>query len=198
MVGIGRNLPWKSTVRPNAIRTSSRSISSVSQPNQSSEVWIFIYFSCSICWLSGFRSIQSLGCSIYNLKFGRNFGRSKLLFLVTFWGLSKNKSDSKWGVLPRVGVWSLGSEIFRHTRIALDTRSVRACGGAWPRVVAWLWPVLRSSCRHERVGFRGSRFGVRLSPERIFHIARSVGAVSLNNRIALNFGYVGLHDVRIV
>ncbi|BBH02854.1 F-box family protein with DUF295, partial [Prunus dulcis] len=38
VVGIGRNLPWKSTVRPNAIRTSSRSISSVSQPNQSSEV----------------------------------------------------------------------------------------------------------------------------------------------------------------
>ena len=38
VAGIGRNLPWKSTVRPNAIRTSSRSISSVSQPNQSSEV----------------------------------------------------------------------------------------------------------------------------------------------------------------
>ncbi|BBH08079.1 Ankyrin repeat family protein, partial [Prunus dulcis] len=81
VVGIGRNLPWKSTVRPNAIRTSSRSISSVSQPNQSSE--------------------------------------------------SKNKSDSKWGVLPRVGVWSLGSTIFRHTRIALDTRSALR---VWRRV----------------------------------------------------------------
>ncbi|BBG92926.1 hypothetical protein Prudu_000796, partial [Prunus dulcis] len=37
VAGIGRNLPWKSTVRPNAIRTSSCSISSISQPNQSSE-----------------------------------------------------------------------------------------------------------------------------------------------------------------
>ena len=86
VVGIGRNLPWNSTVRPNAIRTSSRSISSVSQPNQSSEVWIFIYFSCSICWLAGFRSIRSLDHSIFDLKFGRNFGRSKLAFPVTFWG----------------------------------------------------------------------------------------------------------------
>ena len=66
-----------------------------------------------------------------NLKIRPNFGPSKLLFPVTFWGLSKNKSDSKWGVLPRVGVWSLGSTIFRHTRIALDTRSAPR---VWRRV----------------------------------------------------------------
>ena len=57
------------------------------------------------------------------MKSGQKFGRSKLLFLVTFWGMPKNKSDSKWGVLARVGVWSLGSEIFRPPGIALDTQS---------------------------------------------------------------------------
>ncbi|BBH09058.1 hypothetical protein Prudu_021455, partial [Prunus dulcis] len=155
-------------------RTSFLSISSVSQPNQSSEI--------------DFTS-RLFDFRIENWP---NFGRRDRPFPATFWGLSKNKSDSKRGVLPRIGIWSLGSKIFRRTRIALDTRSARACGGAWARVVARLWPVLRSSCRHERVGFRGSRFGVRLSPERISHIARSVGAVSFNCWIALNFGYVGL------
>ena len=83
----------------------------------------------------GFRSILALRRSIFDLKFGRNFGRRDLLFSVTFWGMSKNKSDSKWGVLPRIGVWSLGSEIFRQPKIALDTQSASACGGVWAKVV---------------------------------------------------------------
>ena len=52
-----------------------------------------------------------------------NFGRRDRPFSATFWDMSKNKSDSKWGVLPRIGVWSLGSEIFRPPEIALDTQS---------------------------------------------------------------------------
>ncbi|BBG92454.1 hypothetical protein Prudu_000201, partial [Prunus dulcis] len=37
VVRIGRNLPWKPTVRPNATRTSSSNISLISSPNLSSE-----------------------------------------------------------------------------------------------------------------------------------------------------------------
>ncbi|BBH07028.1 hypothetical protein Prudu_018831, partial [Prunus dulcis] len=37
LVRIGRNLPWKPTVRPNATRTSSSNISLISSPNLSSE-----------------------------------------------------------------------------------------------------------------------------------------------------------------
>ncbi|KAI5312310.1 hypothetical protein L3X38_041483 [Prunus dulcis] len=78
-----------------------------------------------------FRSILALKCSIFDLKFGQNFGLRDLLLSVTFWGMSKNKSDSKWGVLPRIGVWSLGSEIIRQPKIALDNR---ICPRVWRRV----------------------------------------------------------------
>ena len=146
----------------------------------------------------GVRSILALRGSILNLKIRPNFGPSKLLFPVTFWGWSKNKSDSKWGVLPRVGVWSLGSKIFRRTVIALDTRSARACGGAWARVAACLWSVLRSSCRHERVGFRGSQFGRRLTIERISPIGRYPGSIGWDRRMVPNLIYVNLGNSRIV
>ena len=112
--------------------------------------------------------------------------------------MSKNKSDSKWGVLPRVGVWSLGSKIFRRSVIALGTRSARACGGAWARVAACLWSVLRSSCRHERVGFRGSQFGRRLTIERISPIGRYPGSIGWGRWMVSKIIYVQLGIFRIV
>ncbi|CAL8076405.1 unnamed protein product [Prunus armeniaca] len=45
---------------------------------------------------------------------------------VSFWGTSKNKSDSKLGVLPRVGVWAHDLEVFRRCDIALDTHALPA------------------------------------------------------------------------
>ncbi|CAL8151123.1 unnamed protein product [Prunus armeniaca] len=45
---------------------------------------------------------------------------------VSFWGTSKNKSDSKLGVLPRVGVMSRDSWFFRRCDIALDTHALPA------------------------------------------------------------------------
>ena len=65
-----------------------------------------------------------VGCRTLDLRIENrpNFGRRDRPFSATFWGMSKNKSDSKWGVLPGIGVWSLGSEIFRPLGIALDTR----------------------------------------------------------------------------
>ncbi|CAL9012360.1 unnamed protein product [Prunus brigantina] len=39
----------------------------------------------------------------------------------SFWGRSKNKSGSKWGVIPRIGVLSLDLEFFRRGVIALGT-----------------------------------------------------------------------------
>ncbi|CAL8160816.1 unnamed protein product [Prunus armeniaca] len=47
-------------------------------------------------------------------------------FSVSFWGTSKNKSDSKLGVLPRVGVLALDLEVFRRCNIALDTHALPA------------------------------------------------------------------------
>ncbi|CAL8137800.1 unnamed protein product [Prunus armeniaca] len=45
---------------------------------------------------------------------------------ISFWGTSKNKSDSKLGVLPRVGVLSRDSWFFRRCDIALDTHALPA------------------------------------------------------------------------
>ncbi|CAL2228348.1 unnamed protein product [Prunus armeniaca] len=45
---------------------------------------------------------------------------------VSFWGTSKNKSDSKLGVLPRVGVLSRDLWFFRRWVIALDTHALPA------------------------------------------------------------------------
>ncbi|CAL2243333.1 unnamed protein product [Prunus armeniaca] len=42
------------------------------------------------------------------------------------WGMSKNKSDSKLGVLPRVGVLARDSKIFQRCDIALDTHALPA------------------------------------------------------------------------
>ena len=146
--------------------------------------WVLIDFHC-----------RTLDFQIENRS---NFGHSDRPVPATFCGMSKNKSDSKWGVLPRIGVWSLGSEIFRRTLIALDTRSARACGGAWARVVVCLCPVLRSSCRHERVGFRGSQFGRRLTIERISPIGRYPGSIGWDRWMAPKIIYVKLGISRIV
>ncbi|CAL9014937.1 unnamed protein product, partial [Prunus brigantina] len=49
----------------------------------------------------------------------------------TFWGMSKNKSCSKWGVLPKLGVWAGGSEFSdRRKLIKPPTR----CRRVWRRV----------------------------------------------------------------
>ncbi|CAL8169148.1 unnamed protein product [Prunus armeniaca] len=45
---------------------------------------------------------------------------------VSFWGTYKNKSDSKLGVLPRVGVLSRDLWFFRRWVIALDTHALAA------------------------------------------------------------------------
>ena len=56
------------------------------------------------------------------MKFWPIFGLRDQPLPVIFWGRSKNKSGSKYGVIPRVGVWSRGFEIFRRCVIALDTQ----------------------------------------------------------------------------
>ncbi|CAL2253610.1 unnamed protein product [Prunus armeniaca] len=43
---------------------------------------------------------------------------------ISFWGRSKNKSGSKLGVIPRVGVLSRDFEFFRRKVIALDTHAL--------------------------------------------------------------------------
>ncbi|CAL2241681.1 unnamed protein product [Prunus armeniaca] len=50
---------------------------------------------------------------------------------VSFWGTSKNKSDSKLGVLPRVGVWAHDLEVFRRW-VSLWTPT--RCRRVWRRV----------------------------------------------------------------
>ncbi|CAL9000166.1 unnamed protein product, partial [Prunus brigantina] len=63
---------------------------------------------------------------------GHQFLRSRYDFssifqaLAVCWGTSKNKSDSKLGVLPRVGVLALDLEVFRRCDIALDTHALPA------------------------------------------------------------------------
>ncbi|CAL8995312.1 unnamed protein product, partial [Prunus brigantina] len=46
----------------------------------------------------------------------------------TFWGMSKNKSCSKWGVLPKLGVWAGGSEFFRSPEIDQATHALPVRG----------------------------------------------------------------------
>ncbi|CAL9012362.1 unnamed protein product, partial [Prunus brigantina] len=58
------------------------------------------------------------------IGFRPNFGMRFRPLSVSFWGTSKNKSDSKLGVLPRVGVLSHDSEFFRRWIIALDTHAL--------------------------------------------------------------------------
>ncbi|CAL8993183.1 unnamed protein product, partial [Prunus brigantina] len=59
-------------------------------------------------------------------------------------GRSQNKSGSKWGVIPRIGVLSLDVEFFRRGVIALGTTR---CHRVWRRV--------------------GSRVGTTVSPRMI-------------------------------
>ncbi|KAI5345233.1 hypothetical protein L3X38_013110 [Prunus dulcis] len=68
--------------------------------------------------------------------------------LVSFWGRSKNKSGSKYGVIPRVGVWSRGFKCFRRGVIALDThrcRLVQRCLGEGSAVALCPVAILRLS-----------------------------------------------------
>ncbi|CAL2233201.1 unnamed protein product [Prunus armeniaca] len=44
----------------------------------------------------------------------------------TFWGMSKNKSCSKWGILPKLGVWACGLEFFRPLKIDQATHALPA------------------------------------------------------------------------
>ncbi|CAL8168231.1 unnamed protein product [Prunus armeniaca] len=56
----------------------------------------------------------------------------------TFWGRSKNKSGSKLGVLPKLGVWAGGLEFFRPPEISQATQAASVCGGAW---AVWRGPL---------------------------------------------------------
>ncbi|CAL8151052.1 unnamed protein product [Prunus armeniaca] len=60
------------------------------------------------------------------IGFRPDFGMRFRPLPVSFWGTSKNKSDSKLGVLPRVGVLSRDSWFFRRWVIALDTHALPA------------------------------------------------------------------------
>ncbi|CAL2276195.1 unnamed protein product [Prunus armeniaca] len=62
------------------------------------------------------------------IGFRPNFGMRFRPLPVSFWGTSKNKSDSKLGVLPRVGVLSRDLWFFRRWVIALDTHALPARG----------------------------------------------------------------------
>ena len=55
---------------------------------------------------------------------------------VTFWGRSKNKSDSKSCVLPNLGILARDFEIFRHRKFLYTPATAGACGGAWAGVAA--------------------------------------------------------------
>ncbi|CAL8105237.1 unnamed protein product [Prunus armeniaca] len=60
------------------------------------------------------------------IGFRPDFGMRFRPLPVSFWGTSKNKSDSKLGVLPRVGVLSRDLWFFRRCDIALDTHALPA------------------------------------------------------------------------
>ncbi|KAI5336460.1 hypothetical protein L3X38_015727 [Prunus dulcis] len=60
-----------------------------------------------------------------SIQFRPIFGLRDRPLLVSFWGRSKNKSGSKYGVLPRAGIWSRGFKFFRRGVIALDTHRCR-------------------------------------------------------------------------
>ncbi|CAL8151797.1 unnamed protein product [Prunus armeniaca] len=60
------------------------------------------------------------------IGFRPDFGMRFRPLPVRFWGTSKNKSDSKLGVLPRVGVLSRDWWFFRRCDIALDTHALPA------------------------------------------------------------------------
>ncbi|CAL2236105.1 unnamed protein product [Prunus armeniaca] len=60
------------------------------------------------------------------IEFRPDFGMRFRPLPVSFWGTSKNKSDSKLGVLPRVGVLSRDLWFFRRCDIALDTHALPA------------------------------------------------------------------------
>ncbi|BBN68471.1 Leucine-rich repeat family protein, partial [Prunus dulcis] len=83
VVRIGRNLPWKPTVRPNATRTSSSNISLISSPNLSSEAP---------------RSSRPAGETVKGRKVHRIHHRatltSTLQSQVKFWDWSKYRGDS--------------------------------------------------------------------------------------------------------
>ncbi|CAL8132042.1 unnamed protein product [Prunus armeniaca] len=64
--------------------------------------------------------------SDFRVRVRPDFGMRFRPLPVSFWGTSKNKSDSKLGVLPRVGVLSRDLQFFRRCDIALDTRALPA------------------------------------------------------------------------
>ncbi|CAL8167254.1 unnamed protein product [Prunus armeniaca] len=66
--------------------------------------------------------------SFHSPSSGYQIGRSR----------SKNKSGSKLGVLPKLGVWAGGLEFFRPPEISQATQAASACGGAW---AVWRGPL---------------------------------------------------------
>ncbi|CAL2231669.1 unnamed protein product [Prunus armeniaca] len=106
-------------------RTSKRSFSVVRPPNRTSELDLRVRF-------------QPVFESLFRP------------FPATFWGRSKNKSGSKYGVLPRIGVLNRDVEIFRRGFIALGTTR---CQRVWRRV--------------------GSRMGTTVSPRMISQSSRA-------------------------
>ncbi|KAI5332967.1 hypothetical protein L3X38_023096 [Prunus dulcis] len=89
---------------------------------------------------------------------------------VSFWGRSKNKSGSKYGVIPRVRVWSRGFEIFRRCVITLGTlrcQRVWRSVGEGSEVALCLDEILMLS-RVRRI----SQISIRTLIERISPIAR--------------------------
>ncbi|KAI5325111.1 hypothetical protein L3X38_034185 [Prunus dulcis] len=121
------DLCWPETAkeRRELTETSRPPISLLRPPFPSTQVWILNLSSCSSCLLGRIRWIGSVAIGFLNLKFQPIFGLYFWPLPVTFWGRSKNKSGSKYGVLPRVGVWSRGLKFFRRAEIALDTHRCR-------------------------------------------------------------------------
>ncbi|CAL2246534.1 unnamed protein product [Prunus armeniaca] len=86
------------------------------------------------CW-TVFDRTSNLSFSVIrppNWTSEQTFGLLLRPLPASFWGRSKNKSGSKYGVLPRIGVLSRDVEIFLVIRYRFgQSRTASACGGVW-------------------------------------------------------------------
>ncbi|CAL2230119.1 unnamed protein product [Prunus armeniaca] len=70
-------------------------------------------------------------------------------------GRSKNKSGSKWGVLPKLGVWADGLEFFRPPEISQATQA--AVGSLVGTTLSFrMILVFSRACRNSRISIRTS------------------------------------------
>ncbi|CAL8134611.1 unnamed protein product [Prunus armeniaca] len=99
----------------------------------------------------------------FELNVLAGFGHRFRQLPVIFRGLSKNKSDSKWGFTPRVGSLAGGLEFFRPPEITQGTHALPARAAArgpdnglvlCSKMISWSSEVRRHS--YNRVGIRGS------------------------------------------